>query len=66
MHDTHTETCTRRSKTNINNSNLKLTANQIKNTTYKDHKTYTHSETMDNNINRQNADRFTNGRLNYH
>ena len=66
MHDTHRQTGTRRSKTNTNHSNLKLTANQINNTTYSDNNTYTHSKTMDNNNNRQKADRFTDGRLKYH
>ena len=56
MHDTHTQTGTRRRKTNINHSNLKLTANQINNTTYSYHKIYTHLETMDNNNNRQMTD----------
>ena len=51
MHDTHTQTGTRLSKTNIIHSNLKLTANQIDNTTYSDQKTYILSETMDNNNN---------------
>ena len=66
MHDTHTQTGTRCSKTNINHFNLKLTANQINNTTYSDNKTYTLSKIRDNNINRKKADRFTDGRLKYH
>ena len=66
MHDTHTQTGKRCSKANINYSNLKLTANQINNTAYSDNKTYTHSKEMDNNKNRQNEDRFTDGRLKYH
>ena len=66
MHDMHTQTGTRRSKTNINHSNLKPTANQINNATYGDNKIYTHSKSMDNSNNRQNADRFTDDILKYH
>ena len=66
MHDTHTQIGTRCSKTNINHSNLKLTANQINNTAYSENKTYTHPKVMDNNNNRQKADRFSDGRLKYH
>ena len=60
MHDTRTQTDTRQCKTKTNHSNLTLTANQI-NTANSEYKTYTHSKMMDNNNNRQNADRFTNG-----
>ena len=67
MHDTHKQTDARRCKTITKHSNLKLTANRINNNMYSEHKSCTHSETMDNDNNRQNADRFTpDGRLKYH
>ena len=52
IHDTHMRTGKRCRKTNTSHSNLKLTANQINNTTHSDCKTYINL-TMDNNNNRQ-------------
>ena len=67
MHDTHTRTGTRCRKTNTNHSNLKLTANQINNTTHSDCKLYTKLTMYNNNNNRHILDRFAvNDKLKYH